>query len=290
MGTSSSYGGPTGRNPLLPPWADGGGAGPNGDAPGGGPAPPPPGDGNAPPYDGSPTPMPLPVPMPSVSWSGPKGIVTRIANGSTSSTYRSASRSYVRAHGGSRTASRSARSGRTTTARLGGFLAGVVTTGVAGAARALGIRDLVGLDAQSLLAAFIDLLAPAGALLEEAIARKALIETMSELFERYDVETDGPTALDRMDEDGMREVIVLSVTNYVNERFQQELVNCVERGSVSEREANELIDEAKEFIAGVVEIDLEGVDLVTFDWEGEEGRRFVEDIYQTAYSLLGDEK
>jgi hypothetical protein len=144
------------------------------------------------------------------------------------------------------------------------------------------------LDAQSLLAAFIDLLAPAGALLEEAIARKALIETMSELFERYDVDTDGPAALDRMDENGMREIIVLSITNYVNERFQQELVNCVERGSVSEREANELIDEAKEYIAGVVEIDLEGVDLVAFDWEGDEGRRFVEDIYQTAYSLLGE--
>lgn len=289
MGTSSSYGGPTGRNPLLPPWADGGGAGPDGEAPAGGDGPPSDGGGLQPPVI-TPTPTPPPVAMPSVSWSGPKGIVTRIANGSTSSTFRSASRSYVRAHGGSRTASRSARSGRTTTARLGGFLAGVVTTGVAGAARALGIRDLVGLDAQSLLAAFIDLLAPAGALLEEAIARKALIETMSDLFERYDVETDGPTALDRMDDDGMREVIVLSVTNYVNERFQQELINCVERGSVSEREANELIDEAKEFIAGVVEIDLEGVDLVTFDWEGEEGRKFVEDIYQTAYSLLGDEK
>lgn len=286
MGTSSSYGGPIGRNPLLPPWADAGGnAEPDREAPG---------SGDGLPHDSGelPTqvvpPTPRAIAVPSVSWSGPKGIVTRIANGSTSSSFRSASRSYVRAHGGSRTAARSASSGRTTTARLGGFLAGVVSIGVAGAARALGLSDLVGLDAQSLLAAFIDLLAPAGALLEEAIARKALIETMSELFERYNVETEGPAALDHIGQVGMREVIVLSVTNYVNERFQQELVNCVERGSVSERDANELIDEAKEFIAGVVEIDLEGVDLVAFDWEGEEGRRFVEDIYQTAYSLLGE--
>jgi hypothetical protein len=286
MGTSSSYGGPTGRNPLLPPWADSGDAGPNETAQGGGNGPP--DNGSVPPTEESPTPTVPPVTMPSVSWSGPKGIITRIANGNTSASFRSASRSYVRAHGGSRTAARSSSSGRATTTKLGGFLAGVVRTGVTEAARTLGLRDLVGLDAQSLLAAFIDLLAPVGALIEEAIARKALIETMSELFERYDVETDGPEALDRMDENGMREVVVLSVTNYVNERFQQELVNCVERGSVSEREANELIDEAKDFIAGVVEIDLEGVDLVAFDWEGEEGRRFVENIYQTAYSLLGE--
>ena len=287
MGTSSSYGGPTGRNPLLPPWAEGIGSGPDGDLPRGGDLPRPDSD-SAPPTVVLPTPTLSQPIIPSVSWRAPKGIVTRIANGSSSASFRSASRSYVRAHGGSRTAARAASSGRATTRSLGGFLAGIVRTGVVEAARTLGLRDIVGLDAQSLLAAFIDLLAPAGALLEEAIARKALIVTIADVFDRYDVEAGGPAALDRMDENGMHEIIVLSVTNYVNERFQQELVNCVERGSVSEQRANELIDEAKGFIAGIVEIDLEGVDLVSFDWEGEEGRRFVDEIYQTAYSLLGD--
>lgn len=284
MGTSSSYGGPTGRNPLLPPWADGGTGGPNGVSP----LPLPTGD-KPPLYNGVPAPTIPVVPVPTVSWSGPKGIVSRLANGNTSSSFQSASRSYVRAHGGSRVAARSASSGRMTTRSLGGFLSGVVRTGVAEAARVLGLRDLMGLDAPALLTAFIDLLAPVGALLEEAIARKALIETMSELFERYDVEAEGPGALDRIDHDGVREIIVLSITNYVNERFQQELVNCVERGSISERQANELIDEAKQFIFGVIEIDLEGVDLIAFDWRGEEGRRFVDGVYETAYSLLGDE-
>jgi hypothetical protein len=287
MGTSSSYGGPTGRNPLLPPWADGVGGSPDGALPGGGDGPRPDSDG-VPPPEMLPTPTLPPPIIPSVSWRAPKGIVTRIANGNTSASFRSASKSYVRAHGGSRIAARAASSGRATTRSLGGFLAGIVRNGVVEAAGTLGLRNMVGLDAQSLLAAFIDLLAPAGALLEEAIARKALIETIGDLFDRYDVEAGGPAALDRMDENGMHEIIVLSVTNYVNERFQQELVNCVERGSVSEHRANELIDEAKDFIAGIIEIDLEGIDLVSFDWEGEEGRRFVDDIYQTAYSLLGD--
>jgi len=45
--------------------------------------------------------------------------------------------------------------------------------------------------------------------------------------------------------------------------------------------------EVKQFIAGVVALDFEGVDVVSLNWQGAEGRRFVEKIYESAYSLLG---
>lgn len=295
MGTSSSYGGPSGRNPLLPPWAS---------EPSGQPSPSPPvpppsinqdGTNPNPAQQGNdgeqiqtPSVAPFRLPIPSVSWRGPKGIVSRMANGGGGS-WKSASRSYTRAHGGSGASARSASSGRAATGRLGGFLADVARGGVTEAARRLGLRDLVGRDAQSLLAAFIDLLAPAGALLEEAVARMALIETLSELFDRFEVESKGISALDALDSDGVTEVVALSVSNYVNERFQQELVNCIERGAVSEEDANQLMDEAKDFITGIVALDIEGIDVLNFDWDGAEGKAFVESVFQSAYSLLGGE-
>jgi hypothetical protein len=289
MGTSSSYNGPVGKNPLLPPWAldlqnldddeqdDSEQDGENTEEQ---------------PRDKPQTPEiqnPSKIIPPGVSWSGAKGIVSRMSNGGTGS-WASAFRSYTRARGGSRTAARSSTAGKATTSRLGSFLGNIIRNGVAQAVRDLGLANYIGRDAQSLLAAFIDLLAPAGALLEEAIARKALTETITELFERYDVDADGFAALERIDADGMKEIIILSVTNYINERFEQELMNCIERGSISEDAANQLCEQAKEFISGVVAIDIEAIDVATFQWDGAEGKTFIDDLYQTAYSLLGDQK
>lgn len=290
MGTSSSYGGPLGKNPLLPPWAS--------DLPSSDNA-----EQGSPDQDGGngneqtqqeqsqavQPQRPSQINLPSVSWSSAKGVVSRIANGGSSS-WNSAFRSYTRARGGSRTAAWSSTAGRTTTARLGSFLADVVRDGVVQAVRNVGLTDYIGRDAQALMAAFIDLLAPAGALLEEAIARKALIETVAELFDRYEVDAGGLDALEHIDAEGMRDIIILSVTNYINERFEQELVNCIERGNISEDSANQLSEQAKEFIAGVVTIDIDDIDVVAFDWAGPEGRTFVNNLYQMAYSLLGDEQ
>jgi hypothetical protein len=285
MGTSSSYNGPVGKNPLLPPWAsyptspdDVGQGSPEVEHENAEEKPQ-----NTEPYN------PIKTPPPNVSWSGVKGITSRMSNGGKGS-WASAFRSYTRARGGARTAARSSTSGKASTSRLGSFLGNVVRNGIAQAARDLGLTDYIGRDAQSLLAAFIDLLAPAGALLEEAIARKALTETVTELFERYDVDADGFAALERIDAEGMKEIIILSVTNYINERFEHELMNCIERGNISEDGANQLCEQAKEFIAGMVEIDIENIDVTTFDWNGAEGQSFIDDLYQTAYSLLGDTK
>src|SRR5206468_10852446 len=117
-----------------------------------------------------------PTVQPIISWSGPKGALSRLANKTASGSFGSTFRSYIRAHGGAGTAARSASSGRATTARLGGFLAGLVQRGVAETARVFGLRDLVGRDAQLVLAEFRDILAPPVALLDDAIARKAMIE------------------------------------------------------------------------------------------------------------------
>jgi hypothetical protein len=184
-------------------------------------------------------------------------------------------------------AAHTASSGRSVAGGFGGFLAGVVRDGVAAAAGALGLRNFLGRDAEFVLASFIDLLAPDGALLEDVAARKALIDTTFEMFERFNVAEDGIEALDGLDADGVKEIVCLYVTNYVYERFLLEMSNCIERGTLSERDANALTEQGKEFVEGEVRFDLGEVDVLALDWEGAEGERFVREIYERAYSLLG---
>lgn len=279
MGTSTSYTGPTGVSPLLPPWADGS----TGDA----------GDGNGTGDDGSspePRPQRLPI-QPPVNWAAAKGNLTRWAHRTGGRTLRPAARSYVAASGGSRTAARSATSGRTATGRLGQFLAAGARGGFAAAAESLlGLRNLVGRDAQSVLAAVVDAIAPAGALREEAITRVAMIETLTEMFDHCDVDAGGITALDALNTDGVGQVIMRSVVNYVYIRFQQELVSRIEFGTTSERAANMLIAQAKEFFASVLRLDLAGLDVLAVDWHGPEGQHIVMRLFEAAYALLGGER
>ncbi len=293
MGTSTSYPGPTRNNPLLPPWAAD-------------PLPPlplPPYDEQPPPNVAPPSPEndeapPAPVDTPQAtpdipisplsSWRAPKSALTRRARGNDRVSFGTISRGYVRASGGHRQAAATARAGRAATVRLGRFLAAGLRNGFAQVAQQLGLQNFVGRDAQFVLAAFIDLLAPAGAMREEAIARQAMIDTLSDWFDQLDVIARGFDALDALTPETMADLIILSVANYVNVRFQQELVSRIERGTLPEREANQLAAEAKEFIAEIIQIDFRGVDLVQVDWQGAEGRDLIAGIYETAYSLLGD--
>ena len=286
MGTSSSYSGPTRRPPLLPPWAEQ-------------PLPsepvltPEPGQ-PPPPFDGQPDPNPDVVPLPHLApppfpttWRGPKTAVGRVAGGGGSAALASAARSYVRSSGGARGAAGTAVSGRRSTSGLGSFLGSVAGGGIVQAAAALGLTNLLGRDAQFVLAAFIDLLAPAGDIREEAIARKAVIDTLSELFDRFDVEQRGIEALDNMTGDDVGSIVALSITNYVNARFQQELVNRIERGAVSERDANVFATQIREYIETNVRLDIRGVNVLLIDWNGPEGTAFVDQQYVRAYDLLG---
>lgn len=281
MGTSGSYGGPTNSNALLPPWAI--------DAPAS--------DVSAESIEDHTTPeitpptLPpveaIPANLPGISWRGPKSAISKIANGGSGSLNK-AFKSYHRARGGSRLAAKTSVSGKATTVRLATFLSDVLKNGAKEAVQRLGLGEYIGRDAESLISIFIDLLSPPGARLEESIARKASIETISELFEKYKVDTDGILGLDSLDADGMKEVVVLSITNYINERFQNELVNCIERGAMSENDANQLSEQIKDFIEGNVILDLQDIDLMKFDWTDREGKTLINNLYETAYALLGD--
>ena len=288
MGTSSSSPGPKRPHNLLPPWGQ--------DSSPGSPIPAdgsPPQDGNPQPNGENPNNLPpnglppngVPGQRP-ISWSVPKGAMTRFARGGSS--LGAIGRSYVSAGGGASGRASSAKAGRQTAGRFAGFLAGGVRDGFVQAARDIGLTNLVGRDIQFVLASFVDLIAPSGATIEDAVARKALTDTTWEVFQTYGVNVDGITALDRLVRDDVTSIIALYVSNYVNERLQEELFFRVERGALDENVANQYADQIKGFIAGVVKLDFKSIDPLQVDWQGNQGKEIIEKKYQEAYALLGE--
>jgi hypothetical protein len=202
---------------------------------------------------------------------------------------RNLGRSYVAASGGAQTAAAGSIAGRTATANLAGFLSNGVRDGFTPTAQRMELGAFVGLDAETLLAAFIDVLAPPGGMREEAVARIAMIDTLQYLFETYNVGEDGLASLDSIDNAAIGVIVEHSVVTYVNGRIQQELANRIEQGTLTDGDANRMMDDIAGFVAEIVRLDFAELDLVSLDWHGSEGQGLVTRFYEDAYALIGDE-
>ena len=280
MGTSSTYGGPSGKSTLLPPWAQ----------PEGGVDVPtialPSGDGQPPVTS---PPAAITLPSPTVTWGTAKGAMTRYAAGGGREALRKAGHRYVAAKGGARSAARTAISGRAATASLGNFLANVVNRGGDAAARVLGLARVIGKGADAVFAALVDALAPSGAELEEAAARKAVEEAIEHIYKVFDLEDGDLTKLDAMDADTVTQVLSVSVCTYIYHRWLQELGKSIQEKAVGQREAVRLERDVLAYIREAVKLDFQNVDVLRIRWNGDAGRAIVNRIYSEAYGFLETE-
>ncbi|MBX3221908.1 MAG: hypothetical protein KF795_15435 [Labilithrix sp.] len=288
MGTSKSYGGPKDVSGLLPAWAIGGAEAVPAADDGAGAAEVDADVGSATDLGTSPSEAPVDARAPDRPWVSAKRQLGKVVQaGGTRAAFVDAGRAYVRARGGASQASSGASSGRRATAALGGFLSGIATQGVRPALERLGLALLAGRDAHEVFAAITNAIAPGGASLEEAVARRATTEVLQELYERYAVETDGIAKLDAMGVEDIREAIQSSIASYVYHRWLEELGAKIEEKSVSAREAERLERDMKAYVQDVVRLDLAQLDLLTIDWGGRTGSRLMEELYAQAYAVLG---
>jgi hypothetical protein len=207
--------------------------------------------------------------------------------GATAAGLTTAGRRYVAAKGGARKASTAATAGRATTARLGNFVSDIASRGFAEAARAIGLQRTVGQKVDVVLAEVINAIAPTGTNNDDAIARRAASETLRELFEKHAIEQAGLDALNAMTIADVTDTIELSVAAYIYERWLFDLSQKIEQNAVSEADAVKLERDVKDFVKGLVKLKLNGNQALQLDWNGSEGKEFVQDIYEAAYKLLG---
>lgn len=298
MGTSKTNDGPGDKTPLLPDWAQGDEDDmpfPDGDEP----LP----DDNLPdehspeitPDDEGPPDVEQPPPdkeqvPPDISkpWQQAKSNLTRFTKTGGKQELANAGRSYVKARGGARRAAQSSAAGRAATGRVIGFLSRVATRGIADALESIGLRDFLGQSVEVALAAIMNKLAPAGAGLDEAAARKAVDLALLSIFEEYGVEADGLDKLDEMDAVAVESAFQTVVSEYNFQRWLSELGKRVEEGAVSASEALRLEAIAKECIMEATRLDFRGYDILGTDWSGSESQKIINDIYEQAYVFLED--
>jgi hypothetical protein len=129
-------------------------------------------------------------------------------------------------------------------------------------------------------------LAPSGATLEEAAARRAISDALFSLYERYDLENADLSRLDAMDGDAIRDALQVSVASYIYHRWLQELGDRIEENAIDADQAYRLEREVRDYVQLAVRLDLANVDVMNMDWDGQEGRQLMDRIYNEAYSLL----
>ncbi len=294
MGTSSSYGGPSDRTPLLPAWALPPVVAPPEEQPPEVPAGPEETPADAAPVTNDPVDNPQPAMAPPLT--GPTGTwkSARIGFGKavasrTPQSFRNAARAYARASRGGGSGATGARSGKQAMAALGGFLSAAAGQGLQRALEGLGLGSVVGRDVSEVLAAISNALAPDGATKEEAAARDAVNEAIETLYERFLSEGRDLTALETMGPTDIAAAIAACVESYIYNRWLGDLGVRIEQKAVSAAQAVRIERDVRAFIHETVRLDMSRVDFMTLDWRGDAGRHFVETIYREAYALFGGE-
>ncbi len=296
MGTSSSYGGPKGQNPLLPPWAEDPSAITLGT-----PALDPDFATSAAGAETNQTdaaaetsaaPSPT-IPLPTISpWRGAKIAMRAVATGGAHSgnKTRKLGRRFVNALGGSRRATASSARGRETAQRLGGFLAAVAREGIASTLDRLGLKDYVGRPVSSLLVALGRVLAPSTATTEDAIAAAAFHETLASLVEDLGIADGNLADFDKMDDALIRSTMERYVSTYVVTRLLEVLTTELEGGAVSPERAVNIEYEIRDYVESATALAFGDLTLTNLNWESELAKRTVDRLFREGYEIFGGAK
>lgn len=292
LGTSSSNPGPTGRPPLLPPWAP--------DAPPGDDAPETESESSQDaisPPDGAQAPTAAPEST-APSWNGPRRLIGTAASGRAGgragrNNVRKAVRGALGSMGGARAATRSSIAGRSTAGRLSAFLNAAVGSGIAAAARSFGLSEYIGKSSELFLAKLVDVIAPAGGLTEEAIARSAAAATLQELFDTLEMEKDGVARLESLSDQMLADTLVRFVVNYIYERILNALTAHLHWTGKSHQHIREVEVTARDYIEVAVRTDLGdpirralATQGDSFDWTSSSGERLIAQVFEETMKVV----
>lgn len=288
MGTSKSFGGPTGSNTLLPPWAP--------------PLDPEPevpsdddegqvvgsddGDDHEP---GQPSELERPP-----AWQGVLGQATRLARsgvtgGAARTRVRSTISNYVRNRGGARRAAEGSVAARRTAPRIGGFLSDIAKSGVSEALRNVNLDEYIGRSAVDLLVGISETLLPKPDTLDDSAAYDAGLAAFQDLLEQYDAMEEGIEALDALDAQGIERALEHFIARYISSAVLSVLSERIERGSATPEHCAEIHKIVRVVMIETVRLDFRGRDVVNMDWDGAEGRRVIDRLLLDAFSLLEEE-
>ncbi|RZM77810.1 hypothetical protein DYY88_14640 [Leptolyngbya iicbica LK] len=150
------------------------------------------------------------------------------------------------------------------------------------------MSSFIGKDSESIFTAISNALAPAGASREEAIARRAVNEALEVLYEQVLLADGDLTKLDQMGTQEIAQALQASVSSYIYQRWLAELEVVLEKKAISANQAVRYERDMRVYIQECVELDMQGIDVLNMDWNGQAGQQFIDKIFTEAYRILED--
>ncbi|HBN04476.1 MAG TPA: hypothetical protein DD434_01620 [Bacteroidales bacterium] len=288
MGTSNMYTGPN-RSPLLPPDF-------NDDDEGNSENPNPqekPGEENKPsekPQENESSPNEMSSNNPQYSsWRSAKNSMSKYASGKGGRNgKKNAVSNYVKGYGGSHNAAKSAKSAIRTTINIGDFFKGVSQKGITQVLqeRQIPIEDR---KPKEILNDIVNILAPTPNLNDDSVARKALVNTMSIVYEKFDDENKDITLLDSFDSDITKMLITKYIETFIYERLIHDVGSRIEKKAENSNSAAKIEKELKDYIESKVSTTLKDKPLSIISSDTKNVYMLVEGLYQKCYKVLEDQ-
>ncbi|MBL4879773.1 MAG: hypothetical protein JKX82_00480 [Oleispira sp.] len=272
MGTSSVYGGPTNSspkdNPLLPNDFDFG----KDDNP----------DEENPQVDeNADNDFKESKPREEVSWEDAKSYMSKLASGTYKNTGRAIS-NHIKAYGGSKAASKTARAGISTVISLGNFTSKASSSSFKTILEEYKI-DYENKSPREVLNELTNLIAPVPITKDDSIARKALIVTLEYIYEMFDEEN---INYDSIDVNALNLMVPKFIENYIYERIISDLGSRIEYYSESSLDAINTETELKEYINAKVDIAFKGKDFAQINFNDTTTKSEVESLINQCYTLM----
>ena len=215
------------------------------------------------------------------SWNSAKNYMSKLASGKYNNLGTAVSK-HIKAYGGSKAASKTARAGINTVIRLGNFATSSPTSTFRTVLEEYKI-EYENKSAREVLNELTNLIAPLPITKDDSIARKALIITMEFIYEMFDEEN---LDYDSIDIDSLNLIIPKFIENYIYERIINDLGSRIESYSENSDKAMETESDLKDYINSKVEIVFKGKDFSKINFNDSSTKQEVERLFNQCYTLM----
>lgn len=260
MGTSSRHNGPKDRNPLLP----------EGYSPKDYPS-----EENDKNIDEKP-----------FKWENAKRQMSKYLNNNTS--LETATKSYVKALGGAKKATTTAKVGKEVTISLGKFLSSINNSSIESTLNSYNI-PFFNRDIKDVLTDVINILSPIPKTKEEATANEAVVKTIEILYETIEENGGDLSILNNLSTEYYNNILENFIGEFIFDRLMTDLSSRSEISTqdISKIQALEL--DLKGYIDDKVNYVLKDKNLIQNNFFSKEIKDIIEGIYREAYSALEGE-
>lgn len=194
-------------------------------------------------------------------------------------------RNHVKASGGSKAASKQLVSGRKSTANLGRFLTGIRDQGLVKTLKTFRL-EYEGKSVETLLSEIVNVISPESSSKEDAIARKATVEIMSQLYTFIEENNLDFNSLETIDTNMIDQIMTNYISTYIFEKMLNDLQSSFEKYTRSPDQAVEKEREFSEYIQTSVEVRLKNIELGKIDYADTGIDNIIESIYADCYEVL----